>query len=108
MSLLKKTFVYDPVSKQMVEQVRVPRARVHDIMPDLPDFVSPVDRKVVHGRRGLREHDKRHGTTNIADYKETWKKRQEQRARLFEGNGPSMTETIRRAYDDLRDGRVKR
>lgn len=29
-------------------------------MPDLPDFVSPIDRKMYSGRAGLREHCKRH------------------------------------------------
>lgn len=52
-------------------------------MPDLEPFVSPVDGKVVSGRAALREHDRRHGVTNIADYKETWEKAAKERARLF-------------------------
>lgn len=79
-------------------------------MPDLPDFVSPVDKKVVNGRKGLREHDKRHGTTNIADYKETWQRTLERRAAFAEGrdNDRRRTESIVRAFNDLREGRVRR
>jgi len=29
-------------------------------IPDIPDFVSPIDGTVVRGRAGLREHCKRH------------------------------------------------
>ena len=107
-SLLNKRFVYDEKTGKMVEVQFVPREHGQLIMPDLEDFVSPVDGKVVHGRRGLREHDKLHGTTNMADYKNIWEKRQQQRASLFQGQGPSHVETIRRAFDDLKEGRIRR
>lgn len=107
-SFLNKRFTYDSKLGKMVEVQLAARERAHDIMCDLPDFVSPVDGRVVHGRRGLREHDKRHGTTNMADYKNVWAKRQQQRADLFQGKGPSQVETIRRAFDDLAEGRKRR
>lgn len=107
-SLLNRRFVYDEATGKMVEVFFQPRSQVHGIMPDLPDFVSPVDGRVVHGRAGLREHDKRNGTTNIADYKGVWEKGQQRRADLFQGKGPSQVETIRRAFDDIAEGRRKR
>jgi hypothetical protein len=78
-------------------------------MPDLADFVSPVDCQVVHGRAGLREHDKRHGTTNIADYRDQWRRAGEDRAKIFQGtmSNKERIEQTRRAYDDLRSGKVK-
>lgn len=39
------------------------------IMPDLPDFVSPIDGKIVSGRAGMREHNLRHNVTPHADLK---------------------------------------
>ena len=39
------------------------------IMPDLPDFVSPIDGTVVHGRAGLRDHCARHNVVPTADLK---------------------------------------
>lgn len=40
---------------------------VRQVMPDLPDFVSPIDRKVYHGRAGMREHNARHNVVPTAD-----------------------------------------
>jgi len=39
------------------------------ILPDLPDFVSPVDGKLYSGRRGLREHNLRNDVVPVADLK---------------------------------------
>lgn len=39
------------------------------VLPDLPDFVSPIDGKVVSGRRGLRDHCVRHNVVPTADLK---------------------------------------
>jgi len=36
-------------------------------MPDLPDFVSPIDRKLYSGRAGMREHNLRHNVVPVAD-----------------------------------------
>lgn len=37
------------------------------IMPDLPDFVSPIDGKRYSGRTGLREHCAKHNVVPTAD-----------------------------------------
>jgi hypothetical protein len=37
------------------------------VLPDLPDFVSPIDGKVYHGRAGLREHCRLHDVVPTAD-----------------------------------------
>ena len=37
------------------------------VMADIPDFVSPIDGKVVSGRAALREHCKRHDVVPTAD-----------------------------------------
>jgi hypothetical protein len=37
------------------------------IMPDLPDFVSPIDGKRYSGRAGLREHCAKHNVVPTAD-----------------------------------------
>ena len=39
------------------------------IMPDLPDFVSPIDGRLYSGRRGLRDHCDRHNVVPNADLK---------------------------------------
>lgn len=37
------------------------------ILSDLPDFVSPIDRKLYSGRTGLREHCAKHDVVPTAD-----------------------------------------
>ena len=39
------------------------------IVPDLPDFVSPVDGKKYSGRAGMREHNLRNNVVPVADLK---------------------------------------
>jgi hypothetical protein len=39
------------------------------ILPDLPDFVSPIDGKLYSGRAGLRDHCARHDVVPTADLK---------------------------------------
>jgi hypothetical protein len=80
-------------------------------MGDLADFVSPIDGKVVHGRRGLREHFKRYGVTNISDFKNQWERFQNQRTEVMQGRQRSNRERIEqtiRAFDDLRSGRANK
>lgn len=55
-------------------------------MPDIPDFVSPIDGKVVNGRAGLREHNKVHNVTNVADFKDEWAAKAKERDRMFSGD----------------------
>ena len=38
-------------------------------LPDLPDFVSPIDQKLYSGRAGMREHCKRHDVVPNAELK---------------------------------------
>ena len=45
------------------------RAGYPSIMPDLPDFVSPIDGRSYSGRAGLREHCRRHNVVPNADLK---------------------------------------
>jgi hypothetical protein len=39
------------------------------VLPDLPDFVSPIDGKLYSGRAGLRDHCARHNVVPTADLK---------------------------------------
>jgi hypothetical protein len=39
------------------------------IMPDAPDFISPIDRTVVRGRAGIRDHCARHNVVPTAELK---------------------------------------
>jgi len=104
-SRMRKTYVYDPLTKTMVFRPVQDRELLPEIMPDIPDFVSTVDGSIVHGRRGLREHNLRHGTTNIADYTETWKKNLERRAAFAEGRleDPKRKTAVVEAFNRLEE-----
>lgn len=39
------------------------------VMGDLPDFISPIDGSVVHGRAGMRDHCARHNVVPTSDLK---------------------------------------
>jgi hypothetical protein len=53
------------------------------VLPDITPFVSPIDGKQINSRPQLREHNKKHGVTNSADYSpEYYQKRKQER--LFE------------------------
>jgi len=39
------------------------------VLPDLPDFVSPIDGRTYSGRTGLRDHCARHNVVPTADLK---------------------------------------
>lgn len=83
-----KKYRWSPRERALVEvNLDEPPAERHspDIMPDIPDFRSPVDGTVVHGRAGLRQHNLRNGVTNAADFKQTWAKAAAERAAFYEG-----------------------
>lgn len=100
---MRRTYVYDPATKEMVPKEQMQRGVVQAplIMGDMPDFISPIDRTVINGRRGFREHCKQHGVTLMSDYKNQWERQRAARERFFT-QGPSGTgvrEALIRAFD---------
>lgn len=51
-------------------------------MPDLPEFQAP-DGTVISGRVAYNEYCRKNGVTNPADFKETWARAEQERAKLF-------------------------
>jgi hypothetical protein len=44
------------------------RSKAKGLGSDIEAFVSPIDGTVVTGRASLRQHNEKHGVTNIGDY----------------------------------------
>ena len=68
--MARQSWVYpadggDPIPK---DQYR-PQTSGVAILPDLPDFISPIDGKLYSGRAGMREHCSRHDVVPNADLK---------------------------------------
>lgn len=102
----RKRWIQDPNTGELVpENEYIPRHKALDtsalIMPDIDAFVSTVDGTIIHSRSNLREHNKKHGVTNISDFKETWAKAAKDRAAYREGNFNSgnQREMIARALE---------
>ena len=55
---------YEALARARGQQSSTPR---YSIMPDLPDFISPIDGKSYSGRAGLREHCTTHNVVPVAD-----------------------------------------
>lgn len=103
---MRSVYVYDPATKEMVPKGSTARERAApDIMPDLADFVSTVDGRIIHGRRGLREHNKELGVTNPADFTNHWANFQKKREALFSGtdSDPKRLEKVVRAFNTLEE-----
>lgn len=49
--------------------VAEPRVGVPHVIPDLPDFVSPIDGKVYSGKKGMREHCQIHNVVPTSELK---------------------------------------
>ena len=83
---MRQRYRWNPQTRKLEQIAPTERISGVTIMPDLPDFVSPVDGKVVHGRAGLREHNKRNDVTNAADFTNEWKRAADERTKAFSGN----------------------
>ena len=58
---MKRTYVYNPETKEMEEKLTVRSERYHTVMGDLKPIVSPIDGRVITDRgeyrRFLKKHD---------------------------------------------------
>lgn len=87
---MRHRFIQDRVTGELIpaDEYFAQRVKTHFVLPDLPDYESPVDGKVVHGRKGRREDFRRTGT------------------RPWEGMAEEKREAARRkAYDEARQDR---
>ena len=58
--MARRTFRYDPVSKEFVEIHREQAAGATAIRLDIQPFVSPIDGSIINSQSQLREHMGRH------------------------------------------------
>jgi hypothetical protein len=57
---MRRRFVYDPATKEMVEVSARRSAALHFIQPDLPGYESPITGQWIEGRKARREDLRRH------------------------------------------------
>jgi hypothetical protein len=59
---MRRSYVWDPITGNLVEKQNSAPNSLHYIQPDLPDYQSPIDGKVVSGRRQRRYDLERSGS----------------------------------------------
>jgi hypothetical protein len=79
---MRRRYRWNPRENRLVEIDDAAESGIM-IIPDLPDVVSPIDGSIIRGRAGMREHNRRHNVTHPSDFKETWARAREERARFF-------------------------
>ena len=94
---MRRRYRWNPETQRQEEILPTSPIEGVTIMPDIEPFVSPVDGTVVTGRRALREHNKRHNVTNVADYREEWQQKAKERERFYSGD-PSYDSQRRREH----------
>lgn len=71
---MKKTWIQDPETRKLIpkeEYIRAQRQPSY-VQGDIEPFVSPIDGKAIYSRRQLREHNHKHGVTDLRDYGPDW------------------------------------
>lgn len=73
--MARKSWVQCPVTNKLIpkeEYVRPVTGRSAAVHAGFEAFKSPVDGSIINGPKGLREHNKKHGVTNIQDYGDSY------------------------------------
>lgn len=106
----KKSYVFCPVRKELIPKDQFyaeeyARDRGPIICPDIQDFVSSVDGSIIHGRSGLREHNRRNGVTFAEDFRQEWGKKATDRRDFLSGKRPTIRgRDIAEAMERVRSG----
>lgn len=100
---VKERWRWDPDQKKLV-QVPVnseQASRLHYVIPDTPDYVSPVTGLVVSGRKQRREDLKRTGSRPYEGREQEEKEAAKYRAEQAAKSEKRLEEGIRRVYHQL-------
>jgi hypothetical protein len=68
--MVRECWVYPDKGEPYLKGSRSPQQEGRGyatVLPDLPDFVSPIDGRSYSGRAGMREHNVRHNVVPTAD-----------------------------------------
>ena len=80
---------------------QVPKSEAPMVQADLPDYQSPIDGRIVHGRRGRREDLKRSRSRPYEGRVQEEKEAARQRAYNEQRDDARLDEHARRAYYEL-------
>lgn len=72
------SWIQDPETGKFIpkeQYLREKQSREFYIRDDIEPFISPIDQSVISSRSKLREHNLKHGVTDLRDYGDDWFKR---------------------------------
>ena len=61
-----------PIPKKAPNNDQLPKEKAFMLAPKFDAFISPIDQTRISCPGGLREHNKKHGVTNVRDYGENY------------------------------------
>jgi len=101
---VKKTYVYDPIQKKVVEKAKRTNVSLHAVHT-MEEFISPVDKSIIRTHADLRNHNKKHGVTDMRDYSPDFlDKAQKERMSLFNERGKKdRLNDLNNAYEKQRE-----
>lgn len=98
---MRQRFIQDRETGELIPANQYARAKTHYVMSDLPDYESPIDGRIVHGRKGRREDLRRSGSRPYEGRDQEWKEAQRHRAYEERRQDTRLDEVVRKAYHQL-------
>lgn len=104
---MRRRYVYDADSGEMVEVGRSEGSKLHYIQPDIQEFVSPVDGTVIRSRKHLRRYMKERNLAHVDDFSQSWEQRRAERLKFREGRDRKSIEqrigALRDSFEHVRN-----
>jgi hypothetical protein len=104
---MRKTYVLDPETRELVEKKHYYQAQGAYIQGDIESIVSSIDGSVITSRSKLRSHNAKHGVVPYEEFGDAYFQRKAQeRQRLLNGATPQQrrerTEALIHAFEKHR------
>ena len=69
---MRKTYVLDPVTRELVEKKDFHKAHGAYIIGDIEPIISPIDGSIIGSRSKYREHNEKHGVVPYEEFGDKW------------------------------------
>lgn len=97
--MTRQSWVQDPVTGKLIPKelyVRRSNDTAPAVLDDIQPFVSPITKRVVSSRSGLRQHNREHGVTDSRDYSADYlQRRSDARVARMQGRTPEARQERR-------------
>jgi hypothetical protein len=98
---MRRRYVYDPTTKEMVEVSARRSEALHFIQPDLPGYESPIDGRWIEGRKARRDDLRRSNSRPYEGFAAEKREADKIRAAATERLNQMANERVERAWAQL-------